>query len=90
MLYEGTDGMAATIAGRVFNETVRALTADGVTGLEEIPAAYGYEIAEAATLVQRSGQQPRLDADFQLGDEDIEVFGLAITRDTPRGEDVHS
>lgn len=87
VLYSGSDAMGATVAGRVFNETVRALTADGVEGLEEIPAVYGYEIAEAAVLVQKSGQQPHLDADFKLGEDELEQFGLQIMREMQSGED---
>jgi hypothetical protein len=86
VLHAGTDAKDAAIAGRVFNETVRALSADGIAGLEEIPADYGYEIAEAAAFVLRSGQQPHLDAAFALSDEDLEAFGREATHKA-KGDD---
>jgi hypothetical protein len=66
ILFEGIDAVAATAGARIFNEAVAALTKDGFVGLETIPGEYGYEIAQAAVFVFRTGEQPHLDESFDL------------------------
>jgi hypothetical protein len=70
----------AQAAAEIFNETVRALSADGIDGLEEIPDLHGYEIAQAAVYVTRSGEQPHLDERFDLSVEDWETLVRAAGR----------
>jgi hypothetical protein len=45
---------------------------------------------EAAILVQQSGHQPHLDADFKLSDDDLDAFGLEIIRDMQGGGDMRA
>jgi hypothetical protein len=73
-LAEGAEAEDAAEAARIFNETVRALTADGVDGLEAIPQLRGHEIVQAAFYVQRSGEQPHLDERFDLSPADWETL----------------